>query len=209
MALSTDLHRIFDFIIELDKLKAVLRKTKPVELDRYENSAEHSWQVALLAILLAKEAVPAIDVTRVVEMLLVHDIPEIDTDDRIVYQGRDEQARLAEYAAAERIFGLLPEAQAKWCQDLWAEYDARLTNEAKFAYAIDRLMPLLHNLRNHGQSWVENHVPLDRIFQVNAAIGHSLPSVWPYVQSLIHEFATTTSLISTHSRTGITSSQQV
>jgi putative hydrolase of HD superfamily len=186
--LISDIQKIFDFIIELDKLKSVLRKTKPLGCDRYENSAEHSWQVCMLAVLLAKESPKPIDVVRAVEMLLVHDIPEIDAGDQIVYQGKDASSIQAENIAAERIFGLLPESHRSWCLDRWEEYEARQTDEAIFAYAVDRLMPVLQNLNNSGQSWVENRVPLEKILSVNAAIGNSLPSVWEYVQSLIKKF---------------------
>lgn len=186
--MTSDIQKIFDFIIELDKLKSVLRKTKPLGCDRYENSAEHSWQVCLLAVLLAKESPKPIDVVYAVEMLLVHDIPEIDTGDQIVYQGKDAAAIQTERRAAERIFGLLPESHRNWCLVRWKEYEARETDEAIFAYAVDRLMPLLQNLNNSGQSWIENRVPLEKILSVNAAIGDSLPSVWEYVQSLIEKF---------------------
>jgi putative hydrolase of HD superfamily len=186
--LTSDIQKIFNFIIELDKLKSVLRKTKPLGCDRYENSAEHSWQVCMLAVLLAKESPKPIDIVRVVEMLLVHDIPEIDAGDQIVYQGKDASSIQAETKAAERIFGLLPESHRSWCLVRWEEYEARQTDEAIFAYAVDRLMPVLQNLNNSGQSWVENRVPLEKILSVNAAIGNSLPSVWEYVRTLIEKF---------------------
>lgn len=186
--MTVNIQKVFNFIIELDKLKSVLRKTKPLGCERYENSAEHSWQVCLLAVLLAKESPKPIDVVYAVEMLLVHDIPEIDTGDQIVYQGKDAAAIQTERRAAERIFGLLPEADRNWCFVRWEEYEARESDEAIFAYAVDRLMPLLQNLNNSGQSWIENRVPLEKILSVNAAIGDSLPSVWEYVRSLIEKF---------------------
>lgn len=193
--LTTDLHRVFNFILELDKLKSVLRKTKPLGCDRYENSAEHSWQVCMLALLLAKEAPQPIDIVRVIELLLVHDIPEIDCGDLIVYGPKDAETTEAEKKAAERIFGLLPEPHATWCLYRWEEYEARQSDEAIFAYAIDRLMPVLQNLRNHGQSWMENSVPIERVLSVNAVIGNALPSVWQHVQSLIHDFAAATRFV--------------
>jgi 5'-deoxynucleotidase YfbR-like HD superfamily hydrolase len=186
---SNDLRRIIQFTIELDKLKAILRRTKPVGLERYENSAEHSWQVSLVALLLAPHAREPVDVLRVVEILLLHDIPEIDSGDQIVYQGPSEARAAAESKAATRIFGLLPEPQAGWCLSRWAEYEARESKEAIFAYAVDRLMPVLQNLENGGQSWRENDVPLERVLAVNAAIGEALPSVWEHVQALIGEFS--------------------
>ena len=192
--MTSDLQKIFDFIIELDKLKSVLRKTKPLGCDRYENAAEHSWQVCMLAILLANESPKPINVFRVVEILLVHDIPEIDAGDQIVYQTKDAEAIQTERNAAERIFGLLPEPQRNWCMERWEEYEARQSDEAVFAYAADRLIPVLHNLSNSGQSWIENRVSLEKILTVNSAIGNALPSVWQYVQSLIAKFAESTAL---------------
>lgn len=179
--------QIFEFMIELEKLKSVLRKTKVVGEQRFENSAEHSWQVCMLAQLLAGESPFEIDISRVIEILLVHDIPEIYAGDQIVYSSHDNSE--AERAAAIRIFGLLPQPQSSWCLSRWQEYEDRTSNEALFAYATDRLMPVLLNLYNNGQSWQENKVPLEKILQVNAAIGVALPSVWAYVETLITGFA--------------------
>ena len=124
-----------------------------------------------------------------IEILLVHDIPEIDSGDRIVYQPHDRKRNAAERLAAERIFGLLPELQARWCMSRWQEYEERQSKEAIFAYAIDRLMPVLHNLNNNGQSWRENRVSLEKILSVNEAIGKALPQVWEQVQTMIHQAA--------------------
>jgi len=186
--LTDNIRQIFDFIIELDKLKDVLRKTKPVGINRFENSAEHSWQVCMLAQLIVCESPVKVDVVRVIEILLVHDIPEIYAGDQIVYQTKNELDVQKELQAAKRIFGLLPEPQASWCFSRWEEYETRETDEAVFAYAIDRLMPVLQNLRNGGQSWKENTVPLEKILKVNTAIGTALPSVWSYVETLIKAF---------------------
>ena len=186
--MSSYIDEIFNFILELDKLKSVLRKTKPLGCDRYENAAEHSWQVCLLALLLAKESPKQINIARVVEILLIHDIPEIDAGDQIVYQNHSHERLMEERKAAERIFGLLPKAQSSWCLERWEEYEARESDEAIFAYAIDRLMPVLQNLNNSGQSWIENKVSLEKVLKVNAAIGSALPSVWADVESRIKGF---------------------
>jgi putative hydrolase of HD superfamily len=183
--LSSKIEQVFSFIIEMDKLKGVLRKTKPTGLHRYENSAEHSWQVCLFAYLLAGQAKFPVDISRVIEVLLVHDIPEIDVGDQIVYQGHSDIRVAEEFKAAQRIFGLLPDQQAKWCMDRWQEYEDRETNEAIFSYAIDRLMPLIHNLHNNGQSWKENNVTLERVLKFNAPIGEACPEVWDYMQGLL------------------------
>jgi len=177
-----DFQRTVAFILECDRLKNVLRKTKPTGLNRYENSAEHSWQISLLAMLLAREAIPQVDVRRVIEMLLVHDIPEIDAGDTFVYsRGPDTSA--AERKGAERIFGLLPEAEATHCLALWEEFEAQATPEAKFARAVDRLMPMLQNLHNEGQSWREHKVSVDQVLAVNAVIAAALPGVWADMRS--------------------------
>lgn len=187
--LNNDLEHIFSFTIELDKLKAVLRRTKPVGAGRYENSAEHSWQVALLARMLAPYAKEPVDIVRVMEMLLVHDIPEIDAEDEIVYRGPSEARAAAERAGAKRIFGLLPEPQATWCMERWEEYEARTSKEAIFARAMDRLVPVLQNLRTRGQSWRENKVPFEKVLDVNSVIGAACPAVWEYAQELLDHAA--------------------
>jgi len=187
--LLSDLPKIIDFIIELDKLKAILRKTGPVGLDRYENIAEHSWQVCLLAQLLSSYARAPLDIVRVTELLLVHDIPEIDVGDQIVYQAKDAGRAAAERAAAARIFGLPPQPPAGRLLSRWQEYEDRKTSEAVFAHAIDRLMPILHNIHNNGQSWRENRVPLEKIRAVNAVIAEACPSVWEYVEDILMQLS--------------------
>jgi putative hydrolase of HD superfamily len=180
-----EIHRLFDFAVELDRLKGVLRRTRPVGLERYENSAEHSWQVCLVALLLARYSATPVDVQRVVEILLVHDVPEIDCGDHFVY-ARDPVAIAAEEAAAaERIFGLLPGETGQRLLDRWRECEERKTPEALLAYAADRLMPVLHNLRGGARSWRENDVPLHRVKEVNRAIGDSCPEVWEQLEPLI------------------------
>lgn len=174
---------VVDFIIELDKLKRVTRKVKPLGLDRYENSAEHSWQLALLAQSLAPFAPAGIDMNRVVAMLLVHDIGEIDTGDTLVFADHDWQARKrAERAAVERIFSLLPDAQAQPLLALWQAFDDGDSDEARFAHAVDRAMPVLLNLHNHGQSWRENGIGYERVVaRVAAPIREGCPALWNYL----------------------------
>ncbi|MBV8680456.1 MAG: HD domain-containing protein [Aquitalea sp.] len=153
-----------DFILEVDKLKSVLRKTKPVGLDRYENSAEHSWQAALLALSMAEHAPEALDIDKVIRMMLIHDLGEIDTGDEIVYAATDNAAREAEeLAAIRRICGLLPGQQAAELVALWQEFEARVSPEARFARAMDRLMPILLNLNRQGQSWRENGISKQQV----------------------------------------------
>lgn len=183
------MQQIIDFILELDKLKGVTRKTRPLGLERQENSAEHSWQIAMLAASLAPYAAEAVDISHVVAMLLVHDIGEIDTGDTIVYaeDGREER-KAAELAAVTRIFGLLPAAQAQRFMALWQEFEDGETAEARFAHAADRAMPVLLNLANNGQSWRENGISHARVVQrIGPPIQSGCPALWDYlVEQLAH-----------------------
>ncbi len=189
MTAETGVQQIVDFILELDKLKAVSRKTRPLGLDRYENSAEHSWQIALLAVSLADHATTPLDLPRVVAMLLVHDIGEIDTGDTLVYvEGGWDERRAAERAAVQRIFGLLPAAQRDRFMALWLEFEAGDTAEARFANAADRAMPVLLNLANQGQSWRENGISHDRVVRrIAEPIRAGCPALWDYLDARLAE----------------------
>jgi putative hydrolases of HD superfamily len=182
---DSDLQAVFTFTVELDRLKAVLRRTKPVGLDRYENSAEHSWHVCVLAMLLARRAAEPVDLPRVLELLLVHDVPEIDCGDQIVYAATGPERAAAEAAAAERVFGLLPRADAERLRERWREFDEQRTPEARFALAMDRLMPVLHNLYGDARSWRENAIPRERVKAVNSVIAAGCPDVWRQVEPAI------------------------
>lgn len=174
-----------DFILELDRLKGVTRKTKPAGLDRYENSAEHSWQIALMAQALAHLAAEPVNVARVVEMLLVHDVGEIDTGDTLVYVEHGwAERKAAERAAVQRIFGLLPEGQGQRFLDAWQEFDDEATPEARYAHAVDRAMPALLNLANGGQSWRENGVTHARVVaRIGPPIEAGCPALWAYLRA--------------------------
>lgn len=177
--MKDDLEKCFEFILEVEKLKAVTRKVKPLGQDRYENSAEHSWSLALLALVLAKESNQPINIDRVLKMLLVHDIGEIDANDVFFF---DETARSAvkdqELESVTRIFGILPEEQSAEFLELWKEFEYGTTEEAKFARAIDRMMPVLQNLYNNKQSWTENNVTKEQILAKTAYIGDGCAGVW-------------------------------
>jgi len=183
------MQQIIDFILELDKLKAVTRKIRPRGLARYENPAEHSWQIALLATSLAHLAPSAIDLHRVIGMLLVHDIGEIDTGDTMVFvEGGWEERKAAELAAVRRIFGLLPEPQGAALLALWQEFDQGETPEARFANAVDRAMPALQNLANEGQSWRENGISYERVVRRLAPpIEAGCPALWDYLAGRLEE----------------------
>lgn len=176
---------IVDFILELDRLKGVTRKTRPLGLDRQENSAEHSWQIAMLAASLQLYAAQPVDIHRVIGMLLVHDIGEIETGDTIVYAEEGwEERKAAELAAVTRIFGLLPEAQGARFLALWQEFEDGETAEARFAHAADRAMPVLLNLANNGQSWRENGISHERVVKrIGPPIREGCPALWVYLEA--------------------------
>ena len=180
---------IIDFILELDKLKGVTRKTRPIGLDRYENSAEHSWQLAMLAVSLVHYAAAPVNIDRVVHMLLVHDIGEIDTGDTMLYaEGGWEERKQAERIAVARIVGLLPEPQAAAMMDLWIEFEDATTAEARFANAVDRAMPAILNLANSGQSWRENGITYDRVItRIAPPIKAGCPALWEYMEARLAE----------------------
>lgn len=186
---NTGMQQIVDFILELDKLKGVTRKVRPLGLDRYENSAEHSWQIALLAASLAPFAAAAIDINRVIAMLLVHDIGEIDTGDTMVFaESGWEERKAAEQIAVERIFGVLPEPQSAMFLALWREFDEGESAEARFAHAADRAMPVLLNLANNGQSWRENGISHERVVgRIGPPIQAGCPAMWEYLEVRLEE----------------------
>jgi len=183
------MQEIVNFILELEKLKAITRKVRPLGLDRYENSAEHSWQLALFAISLARYADPPVDINRVIHILLVHDIGEIDAGDTLVFtESGWEQYKAAEVAAVKRIFGLLSEPERIAMLALWEEFERGETPEAHYAHAIDRAMPVLLNLANQGQSWRENGISYERVVnRVAAPIKRGCPFLWNYLEVRLKE----------------------
>lgn len=182
-------HSCIAFALELDKLKAVARRTKPLGLERFENSAEHSWQAALFAMSLAHLAAEPVRVDHVVRLLLIHDIGEIDIGDTIIYaEGGWAERRIAERAAVTRIFGLLPPDQAASLLALWEEFEDAVTPEARFANAIDRAMPALQNLANQGQSWRENGITHARVVaRIGPPIQAGCPALWDHMQARLTE----------------------
>jgi putative hydrolase of HD superfamily len=183
------MQQIVEFILELDKLKGVTRKNRPLGLDRFENSAEHSWQIALLASSLEQYAGTSININRVIAMLLVHDIGEIDTGDTIVYmEGGWEERKEAELAAVTRIFGLLQEPQRSNFMELWLEFENAETPEARFAHAADRAMPALLNLANNGQSWRENGISHKQVInRIGPPIKAGCPALWEFLEVCLDE----------------------
>lgn len=184
----SDLLRQIAFIKEVDKLKYILRKTKLLNSDRNENDAEHSWHLALMATVLAGHANFPVDLLRVIKMLLIHDIVEIDAGDTFIYDTQKNHSNTdEERKAANRIFGLLPDDQASELIEIWEEFEEGKTNEAKFARAMDRLEPLLQNTSNNGGTWNEFGVNYEKVYAKKQVIRHGSDRIWQYAEQLINE----------------------
>jgi putative hydrolases of HD superfamily len=178
------------FIVEIDKLKTVLRQTLLIDRSRRENTAEHSWHLAMMAITLADYADRPIDIGRVIRMLLVHDLVEIDAGDTFVYDVAANQDKAErEAAAAERIFGLLPLDQGTELRSLWQEFEARTTPDAAFAAALDRLQPLLHNYHTEGSTWRQHGITVEQVVTLNRTIANGSQRLWEYTERLIEDAA--------------------
>jgi putative hydrolase of HD superfamily len=181
------LEKQVQFILEVDKLKEIFRQSVCTQSRRAENDAEHSWHLCLAVIVLSEHAnFPGLDVLRVLRMLILHDLVEIDAGDTFAY----DTARMAgqherEARAADRIFGLLPEDQARDFRALWDEFEEKRTPESRFASAIDRFQPVLLNCRTEGAAWRKHGVTEDRVIARNAAIGDGSAAVWEYALQMI------------------------
>ncbi|ELB2135072.1 HD domain-containing protein [Vibrio parahaemolyticus] len=176
-------------LVELDKLKSVLRRTRVKSAEgRLENSGEHSWHVALMAVLMEEHANAPVDICRVMKMLLIHDVVEIDAGDTFVYDtaATKEQAE-KEIKAAERLFGMLPTDQGQELLALWQEFEAAQSDDAKYAKALDRLIPMLLNYHNNGQSWKENSVTREQALTINKRIEFGSVTLWDKAKELIEE----------------------
>lgn len=181
------IEKILRFIVEIEKLKDVHRKTRPVGLERYENSAEHSWHVCLSALMLKDYANEDIDINRVIQMLLIHDLGEIDAGDTIIYASETQTLKDEEAAGLERLLNLLPGGKRKEYIALWHEFEAGNTPDAKYAKAIDRVPPLLHNLHSDGHSWRDNKIPKERVFALNSRIAKGSKKLWSILEGKLEE----------------------
>ncbi|MCF2443701.1 HD domain-containing protein [Dyadobacter sp. CY345] len=185
---TEDLIKQIEFIKEIDKLKYIQRRTKLFNSDRNENDAEHSWHLAMMAIILSQHANVPIDVLKVVKMVLIHDIVEIDAGDTFIYDTVKNHTNTdEELLAARRIFGLLPDAQRDEMIALWEEFEAGKTAEAKFAKSMDRLEPLLQNVSNNGGTWKEFDVDYQMVYYKKSVIKYGSESIWRYAENLINE----------------------
>lgn len=175
------------FVNEAGRLKGVLRQTPLTEPARRENSAEHSWHLAVMALVLAEHAPPGTDLSRVIAMLLVHDMVEIDAGDLFLYADAAQHVRQqqAERAAADRIFALLPDGQAARIRALWDEFTERGTPEAKFARAMDRLQPMLANVQAGGGTWAEHGITAEQVLRNVALIDDGSAVLGRYARDLV------------------------
>jgi len=176
------------FIKEIDKLKYILRKTKLFNSDRNENDAEHSWHLAMMTVILAEHSNKPINVLKVLKMVLIHDIVEIDAGDTFLYDSAKSHTNTEqELTAAKRIFGLLPKEQADEFIAIWQEFEDGITDDAKFAKSMDRLEPLLQNTSNNGGTWAEFNVPYEKVYDKKKAIKEGSTAIWEYAETLINE----------------------
>lgn len=186
--LNENLLRQINFIKEIDKVKYIQRKTKLFNSDRNENDAEHSWHLAVMAIVLAEHSNEDIDVLKVVKMVLIHDIVEIDAGDTFIYDTQKDHSNTdEERLAANRIFGLLPKEQAEELITIWEEFEAGETKEAKFAKAMDRLEPLLQNTSNEGGTWNEFGVGYNKVYEKKKVIDNGSNTIWEFAEKLIND----------------------
>jgi len=179
-----ELNKQLDFIIELDRLKGVYRQALvKSDKNRFENSAEHSWHISLTAQILHEYAVENVNISRVMSMLLIHDIVEIDAGDMFAFADIKDHKEQAdkEIAAANRIFGLLPEEQYLHFKQLWLEFESAKTIDARFAKAMDRVLPLLQNMRNDGGSWARHNIAKSQVIERNKYLEGLAPRLWLYV----------------------------
>ncbi|ALL04828.1 phosphohydrolase [Pedobacter sp. PACM 27299] len=187
----TNLAKQMAFIHEIDKLKYIQRKTRLFNSTRHENDAEHSWHLAMMAMVLAEHANEKVEVMKVVKMLLIHDIVEIDSGDIFLYDtNANHDNTVEEQKAAARIFGLLPEQQAEEFISLWEEFEAGITAESKFAKSIDRLEPVLQNVSNEGGTWSEFEVKYDMVLKKTCKMKDGSEVLWDHTQNLFEESMT-------------------
>lgn len=183
-----DLAKQIAFIKEIDKIKYIQRKTKLFNSDRNENDAEHSWHLAMMAIVLSGYSDVEVDLMKVIKMLLIHDIVEIDAGDTFIYdETKNHQNTDEELKSAQRIFGLLPDNQAQEFIEIWMEFEEGISNEAKFARAMDRLEPLLQNTSNNGGTWKEFGVKYQSVYDKKKIIKNGSAALWTYAEKLINE----------------------
>ena len=187
-SISDTFLRQIAFIKEIDKIKYIQRKTKLFGSDRRENDAEHSWHLAMMAVVLAEHARQPVDVLKVIKMVLIHDLVEIDAGDTFLYDTQKNHDNTdEERSAAERIFGMLPAGQGEELKALWEEFEAGASAEAAFAKSLDRLEPILQNASNKGGTWQEFDVAYDTVYHKVKHIQAGSETIWDYTQKVLDE----------------------
>jgi len=182
------LKKQMEFIIEVDKLKDIIRQTNLTNGERKENDAEHSWHLALMAVFLSEYAKEPVDVLQVIKMVLIHDLVEIDAGDTYLYDEAGNGTKAArEQKAAERIFNILPGDQAEELFQLWQEFEGRKTPESKFANTLDRIQPVLLNDATEGRAWREHDVCIDQIMSKNEYTSQGSDVLWAYIQEVFEK----------------------
>lgn len=183
-------HRLkkqFDFIVEADKVKSILRVNLLTGHKRRENDAEHSWHIALMAPLLMEYIEDEVDILKVMRMLIIHDLVEIDAGDTYAYDAKGyEDKKERELAAANRIFNILPEDQAKEIFDLWNEFEEEKTLEARYASCMDRLQPFILNYCTDGESWIDHGITKAQVMKRIGLIKETSPGLWEMVLDLLN-----------------------
>ena len=182
------LHKQIQFIVEVDKVKNIFRQTYLADANRKENDAEHSWHLALMAILLKDYMEEEADLIKVMTMVLIHDLVEIDAGDTYAYDEKGAVTkRDREEKAADRIFGLLPEDQGNEFRMLWEEFEAYETAEAKYAHLLDNFQPLLLNDASGGKSWAEHGVHKSQVYKRNERIPETSGMIWEQIQKIVQK----------------------
>ncbi|HRH41190.1 MAG TPA: HD domain-containing protein [Pyrinomonadaceae bacterium] len=185
---SERLFKQIEFIKEIDKVKYIQRKTRLINSDRNENDAEHSWHLAMMALILLEYSNEAVDLLKVLKMVLIHDIVEIDAGDTFLFETTKNHLNSdEELVAAKRIFGILPNDQATEMIEIWQEFELGETKEAKFAKAIDRFEPILQNTSNNGGTWAEFKVKFETVRQKLKSIANSSKTIWDFSENLLNE----------------------
>lgn len=186
--ISDNLLKQIEFIKEIDKIKYIQRRTKLFNSDRRENDAEHSWHLAMMAMVLSEYSDAKIDLLKVIKMVLIHDIVEIDAGDTFLYdQNKNHENTEEEMKSAKRIFGILPEKQAAEFIEIWTEFEDGISDEAKFAKSMDRLEPLLQNTSNNGGTWKEFGVKYQTVHDKKKVIKKGSSELWNYAEKLLND----------------------
>ncbi|MFM2600937.1 HD domain-containing protein [Vibrio fortis] len=180
--------QILDFMVEIEKLKGVLRKSRPVGLKRHENSGEHSWHVCISALMLKDYADEAINIDRVIKMLLIHDLGEIDAGDKIIYESETVEQKNKEWDGVKRVLDMLPNRQGEEYLALWEEFELGESADAKYAKAIDRIPPLLHNINDDGYGWKKHNIPKEKVLNFNQQrISAGGEKIWEGVEAKLQQ----------------------